>query len=62
MPEHKTEAASSHLHQNEFGAQGRCIRKLLPEAQYHPAVRKTTLGVVELMQFWKNTETSEPLS
>lgn len=32
-------AAGSHLHQNEFGAQGHSVRKLLPEAQDHPAVR-----------------------
>lgn len=57
---HRTDATSSHLHQDEFGAQGRGVRKLLPEAQHHPTIGKATLAGVELLQLCKNTETSEP--
>lgn len=47
-------ASRSYLHENEFGAQGSHIWKLLPEAQHHPAVGEPTLVVVEVLQLWED--------
>lgn len=53
------EAAGSHLHENELGAQRGHIWKLLSEAQHHPAVGKPVLAVVELLQLCGDTSAGE---
>lgn len=49
------EAARSYLHEDEFGAQGGHVWKLLSEAQHHPAVGEPALVVVEVLQLCKDT-------